>query len=354
MADKTETVLTTDEKIVHAKELYGRGSRNYLVKEYAEAADDLSEVCALYAEIYGDNADELGMPYLLYAKSLIALAQGGENKLLEVPDEEADDEDDDEEEEEQKETKDEAGGSGTKPATNGTNGKPIDAGEGSSGVVEEAVGSSDAAAAATATTDDTDAATEEDDDSPAANLQVAWEVLELAVNIFLRQGDTCAANLADAYFELAEISLENSHFETALRDYSKLFPKPIQLLTFYYISISFLLENAIDIRMKLPEDDLRLIAELQYKIGLSHLMISSFEESIVAFRKACEVLDAEMTTQRSQTENTEKAAILVLELEELKSEIMNKITEVEETKQQVNYKKRFFCFYLLFNIYFCL
>lgn len=92
--------------------------------------------------------------------------------------------------------------------------------------------------------------------------------------------------------------------------------------------------------MKLPEDDLRLIAELQYKIGLSYLMLSSFEESIVAFRKACEVLDAEMTTQRSQIDSTEKAALIVLELEELKCEIMNKITEVEETKQQVSFHTR--------------
>lgn len=229
MADKSESVMTAEEKIAYAKELYGKGSRNYLVKEYAEAADDLSEVCALYSEIYGDNANELGMPYLLYAKSLIALAQGGENKLLEVPEEQEpddDDEDDDDDGEEAEQAKNEtaavdepmASSSTTKPVTNGTNGTQsvhADSGEGSSSIV------TDAQVAGTA--DDTDAQTEEDDDSPAANLQVAWEVLELAVNIFNRQGDTCAANLADAYFELAEISLENSHFDTALRDYSKLF-----------------------------------------------------------------------------------------------------------------------------------
>lgn len=88
-----------DEQIAIAKALYGTGSRNYLVKAYAEAADDLSEVCSMYAELYGENADELGMPYMLYAKSLIALAQQGENKVLDLKEEEEEDEDEEEEEE---------------------------------------------------------------------------------------------------------------------------------------------------------------------------------------------------------------------------------------------------------------
>lgn len=85
------------EKILKAKELYSHGSRNFLVKSYAEAADELSEVCSLYVELYGELSDELGMPYLLYAKSLIALALD-ENKVIDVPDQEEDDDEDDEEE----------------------------------------------------------------------------------------------------------------------------------------------------------------------------------------------------------------------------------------------------------------
>jgi nuclear autoantigenic sperm protein len=91
MAEKPEDQVTTDEKIVKAKELYGRGCRNYYVKSYSEAADDLSEATKLYAEAYGVDGDELGEVYLLYAKSLVALGQE-ENKLIEVPENEDEDE----------------------------------------------------------------------------------------------------------------------------------------------------------------------------------------------------------------------------------------------------------------------
>lgn len=53
------------EKILKAKELFSQGSRNFLVKSYDEAADDLSQVCQLYEEVYGELADELGQPFLL-------------------------------------------------------------------------------------------------------------------------------------------------------------------------------------------------------------------------------------------------------------------------------------------------
>lgn len=205
--------MSDEEKLAAVKELYGRGSRNYLVKEYAQAADDLSEACALYAEIYGEGAQELGMPYLLYAKSLIALAQGGENKLLDVPEEQEDDDEDDEDEgsEEASVANGDAAGLSNGKTANGT----------SNGSAEpQAGGSSGAGAPETENTDGADE--EEEDDTPAANLQVAWEVLELAVKIFQQGGEASSSNLADAYFELAEISLENSHFDTAVRDYSML------------------------------------------------------------------------------------------------------------------------------------
>lgn len=75
MAEKPDDQVTIDEKIAKAKELYGRGCRNYYVKCYTESADDLSEACKLYGEAYGVDGDELGEVYLLYAKALIAVGK---------------------------------------------------------------------------------------------------------------------------------------------------------------------------------------------------------------------------------------------------------------------------------------
>lgn len=87
--------------------------------------------------------------------------------------------------------------------------------------------------------------------------------------------------------------------------------------------------------MKLPEDNLRLICEIEYRVGLIHMMLSTFDDSIAAFKRACEILDAEIDLQKNKNENADRTAAVVKELEELKVDILNKIVEVEEAKQQV-------------------
>lgn len=200
-----------------AKQLFARGSRNYLLKNYALAADDLSEACTQFEGVYGAEADELAMPFLLYGKVLIALAQSGENALMkeDVPaEEESGSEDDDDDDD------DDVGGAAAADADGGQNGDAANASSAEKPTETEENGKPDADDAnqeeegnGNETADDIDY------DSPVANLQVAWEVLEIAARIFERQGEPSVANLADTLFELAEISLENSHFEEAIRDY---------------------------------------------------------------------------------------------------------------------------------------
>lgn len=100
------------------------------------------------------------------------------------------------------------------------------------------------------------------------------------------------------------------------------------------MSFSLYTDNSLQINMKLPDNNLRLIAEIQYKIGLSNLMLDAYDVSIVAFRKACEVLDAEIANQQTEPAQPERAEDIIAELRELKVEILTKITEVEEAQQQ--------------------
>lgn len=90
MADKSPEELTREDRIAQAKEFYARGYRNYVVGEFNEAAEDLSRSCELYAELYGDESEEVAIPNLFYGKTLIELAQMGENKVLALPDEKYD------------------------------------------------------------------------------------------------------------------------------------------------------------------------------------------------------------------------------------------------------------------------
>ena len=91
MAEKPEDQINNQDKINRAKELFAIGTRNYYVRNYSDAADDLGEASKLYGEVYGIDGNELGDIYLLYAKSLIAIGQE-ENKLIDVPEEEEEDE----------------------------------------------------------------------------------------------------------------------------------------------------------------------------------------------------------------------------------------------------------------------
>lgn len=94
--------------------------------------------------------------------------------------------------------------------------------------------------------------------------------------------------------------------------------------------------------MKLPDDDLRMLSVIQYKIGLSYYMDQSFDESIGAFKKACEILDCRIETAKSKDDKSEKDISAITELEEMKEEILAKIAEIEEVKQQVRIVL-FFC-----------
>jgi nuclear autoantigenic sperm protein len=71
---------------------YAIGCRNFYVRKYSDAADDLSEASKLFGEVYGIDGAELGDVYLMYAKSLIQIGQE-ENKLIDVPEEDEDGED---------------------------------------------------------------------------------------------------------------------------------------------------------------------------------------------------------------------------------------------------------------------
>lgn len=339
------------ELILKAKELYSKGSRNYLLKCYSEAADELSEVCALYEEIYGELSDELGMPYLLYAKSLIALALE-ENKVIDVPDEEEDDDSDDEanetedtppaatatadkvssdiekkpdeseakepdstEEEKkadvtadttaeaskEKESVEEVVTSTEDEAKDSVNGK-----EKQKEDEEESVKPSTSNGITTVEEE------EEEDNEAASSLQLAWEILELAAKIFTRQGLSGLPNLAEVQTELANIEFENNILDSARDDY----------------------EKALQIYKNLTDKYRRAMAEIHYKIGLTYLMQQMNPEGAESLKNACALIEDEINEMKAGENQGEKNIELIKDLEETKQEIWAKIGEIEETRQQ--------------------
>lgn len=315
--------------MAEAKELFGRGSRNYCMKQYSDAADDLSACCTIYSELYGPTADECGSAYLLYAKSLIALGKD-ENNLI-VPgegEEEEDDGDEDGEEGDEEEDGEDDGEEktpeGEKEDKSDNNSKETSEAE----KVETKESKTDDTAAAAGSSSKMEdepqpgpstsngekpqnEETEEDEEEKCeGNLEVAWEILELAVKIFERQGEPSLDNLSECYAELAMISLENGNFGLAINDYNK----------------------ALAVYDKTGKSDRRVIAEIHYKIGLCHLMQNEYDESIKAFREACSEMDTVIQQEKAK-EQDEKTKAAIKNLEETKQEVMEKIAEVEDSKK---------------------
>lgn len=315
--------------MAEAKELFGRGSRNYCMKQYSDAADDLSACCTIYSELYGPTANECGSAYLLYAKSLIALGKDENNLIVPGEGEEEDDDDGDEEGEEgneegdgedegeekaleeDKEVKSESyskeSAEGEKAETKDSNAdEPVEGGSASKMEDEPQPGPSTSNGEQQQTED----AVEDEEEKCEGNLEVAWEILELAVKIFEGQGEPSLDNLSECYAELASISLENGNFTLAINDYNK----------------------ALAVYDKTGKSDRRIIAEIHYKIGLCHLMQNEYDDSIKAFRAACSEMDKVIELEKAK-EQDEKTAETIKNLEETKQEVMEKIAEVEDTKK---------------------
>lgn len=70
MAEKAIELVTREDKISNAKELYARGYRNYVVGDFNEAAEDLSRSCELYAELFGDESEEVNR-FKNFSKSIL-------------------------------------------------------------------------------------------------------------------------------------------------------------------------------------------------------------------------------------------------------------------------------------------
>lgn len=134
-----------------------------------------------------------------------------------------------------------------------------------------------------------------------------------AAAIFERQGAKGLSNLMDVYIEMGGISLENGNFELAITDFNR----------------------ALDVFLDLEEVDQnkRIAAELYYKIGLCQTMVKQYDDSVKSFQNAADLLD-EVIAKEKAGEQTEEVLATINDLEETQKEILNKITEIGDTKAE--------------------
>jgi len=175
----------------------------------------------------------------------------------------------------------------------------------------------------------TEKAEDEEEEEPS-NLQLAWEMLELAKGIYTKKVESevdegekaeFERKLCETFMTLGEVSLENENFKTAVDDLTVCLTRRQQ---------------------KMPRDS-RSIAEIHYQLGVAQGFSSQFEEAVKSFNAAIDVITLRIANLAERTESkdvtrTDDASYTreneMMELEKLIPEIREKIADTNEMKAE--------------------
>lgn len=338
------------------------GKRHLLVADIPLAVSTLGEACELLSKVFGETATEMAEVYFYYGKSLLELArlesgvlgnaldgvpeeEDAESSQVEDPEkltaEEKDDveekveeafeenfekhdkiakihkgetDDGDGETEESGEDDEEAAEGEKEDAENGD--EPKEAGEPMEAEAEKETGESDVEGGEKEGEDQSAQDAEEEEDP--SNLQLAWEMLELAKVVYQKTAEEAKADsemcrkLCETYMVLGEVSLENENYPQACED------------------LSLCLKRRLD---TLPADS-RSIAETHYQLGIAQGFDMKYEEAVVSLEAAISVLEARIAKLQAETESPDDSKKEVEELRALVPEIREKITDTNEMKDE--------------------
>uniref|UniRef100_A0A3B3BTY6 Nuclear autoantigenic sperm protein (histone-binding) n=1 Tax=Oryzias melastigma TaxID=30732 RepID=A0A3B3BTY6_ORYME len=363
-----------------AKKLIGTGKRHLVMGDVVSAVNVFQDACSVLASKYGDTADECGEAVFLYGKSLLELARMENgvlgNALEGVPEESEEEEqpsnsnvesadnldektrdelrkqvydamaeeakseeklvsEDDitqvkeeavvkteEEEEESPLAQEELIG---KEAVQGSgegekNDEPDDAKKEESDVEEEQ--SKDEPE----DDDDDDDDDDEDDDGEkngqeneeddVGNLQLAWEMLEVAKLIYKRkEGKDDQLMAAQAHLKLGEVGAETGNYPQALEDF----------------------QECLSIQLRHLPPHSRLLAETHYHVATTLCYMDEYRQAIQHYNSSIEVIENRLTMLQKvidAAEGDDGAAEEKSELEELKQllpEIREKVEDAKES-----------------------
>jgi len=377
-------VKTASEKHKEAMNHFVAGKRHLLVKDIDAAVTSLALACELLSAEFGETAYECADAYYYYGKALLEMARAesgvfgnaldgvpeGEdanNSQVEDPDKMTEEERDTVEKEvgealdenfqaleEKKKNKDKRKNS-TEEETEDTEG---DEDEDEEGEAEDKEGEKDEGEASTSTeTKDSEPAkpTEEtkdkedtesvgdnakegedkkeqeaEDEEDPSNLQLAWEMLELAKVAYTHKIEALTKEeekrpiqmkVCETLLTLGEVSLENETYEQAVVDITECLTK----------------------RKELHAADSRRIAETHYQLGVALGHFNKFDEAVKSLEEAIACLKLRMENLKAEKESVDEAKVNdafysreaeITELESLIPEIEEKIQDTKDLKKQ--------------------
>uniref|UniRef100_A0A3P8PP92 Tetratricopeptide SHNi-TPR domain-containing protein n=1 Tax=Astatotilapia calliptera TaxID=8154 RepID=A0A3P8PP92_ASTCA len=154
------------------------------------------------------------------------------------------------------------------------------------------------------------------DDEEVGNLQLAWEMLEVAKVIYKRK-ETKEAQLmaAQAHLKLGEVSAESGNYPQALEDF----------------------QECLKLQVKHLDSDSRLLAETRYQLGVTYSLNTQYSEAIESLKSSISIIKNRLDKLQEMLDKAEGPEALPeerKELEELKAllpEIQEKVEDATES-----------------------
>ncbi|KAJ3599680.1 hypothetical protein NHX12_033636 [Muraenolepis orangiensis] len=269
-----------------AKKLIGTGNRHLVMGDVVSAVNVFQEACGILAARYGDTADECGEAFFLCGKSLLELARM-ENDVL----------------------------------GNALEGVPESEGEGKpeNQNIESADNLDDNEDDDDDDDDDEDKANANDqEEEDVGNLQLAWEMLEVAKFIYKRkENKEDQLMAAQAYLKLGEVSSESGNYPQALEDF----------------------QECLSLQLKHLPPHSRLLAESHYHVATTLCYMDQYGRAIEHYHSSSKVIQNRLAVLQKaidSAEGAEGAAAEKTEREELKQllpEIAEKVADAKDSQR---------------------
>lgn len=217
-----------------ADDLLIDGKRHLIIKDFQAAVDVLSEACSLFGAVYGEMAEECAEAYFNYGCALLELSK---DQISPVGLEDKDDDENDDvstvekeiekketlhKEEmcaDKKETLDKLDNSIDKEVPLPEEKMAIDKSEQLTNEEKEKLPEESMSAEDGEKPDEDGETLDEDVEDDVNDLQLAWEMLDLAKVIYKsKHTEESKLKLAEVLMKCGEVSIEDEKFETAIED----------------------------------------------------------------------------------------------------------------------------------------
>uniref|UniRef100_A0A8C7I2A1 Histone-binding protein N1/N2-like n=1 Tax=Oncorhynchus kisutch TaxID=8019 RepID=A0A8C7I2A1_ONCKI len=162
--------------------------------------------------------------------------------------------------------------------------------------------------------DDEGEGTGEDKEEEVGNLQLAWEMLEVAKVIYKRkENKEDQLMAAQAYLKLGEVGAESGNYPAAVEDF----------------------QDCLSLQLKHLPPHSRLVAETHYQLGMTYCITGQYSQAMQHYSSSVKVIESRLAMLQEVIDKAEgeDGAKEKTELEELKQLLPDVAEKVEDAKE---------------------